>query len=107
MRERFPQFRLFEDPSRGLSWEGFLEPAAGRVFRVLVACPPTYPYQAPVLRVIEPLLRRGAPHLYVDGSLCVHRQRWDPMTGTAASCVPLVAAWLVGYFGWLELGEPF
>ncbi len=40
-------------------------------------------------------------------SICVHKASWDPMTGTAASCVGLAASWLIAYLNWLENGEVF
>ena len=106
MRERFPGFAL-RMGSDELFWEGTLEPVQGRRFRITLAYPSRYPYQEPVLRVLRPRLREGAPHRYVDGSICVHRSGWDPATGTAASMIPLASAWLVGYLNWLETGEGF
>ncbi len=107
MLDRFPAFTLLRGADGALRWEGWLEPVPARRFLISVRYPPHYPYAAPVLHVITPSLRSGSPHRYADGSLCVHKMRWDPATGTAASCVPLAAAWLVGYISWVELGESF
>ena len=106
MRERFPGFSL-RQRSDGLSWEGTLEPVPGRRFRVRLCYPSRYPYQEPVLRVLRPSLRNGSPHRYADGSICVHQSAWNPATGTAASMIPLAAAWLVSYLNWRENGEWF
>jgi ubiquitin-protein ligase len=107
MAERFPQFRLFIDEDGFLRWEGLLEPVPGRRFRVSVSYPRRYPYDPPKLTVDDPPLEPDAPHRYLDGSLCVHRSSWNPETVTAASTVPLVSAWLIGYLNWLESREAF
>jgi ubiquitin-protein ligase len=108
MRERFPQFVLTRDESGLLVWRGTLQPVRGiSAFGISVTVPVRYPYQAPVLRVERPKLRPGAPHLYLNGSLCIYRQSWDPMRGTVASVVPLAAAWLTAYEHWRQSGESF
>ena len=107
MRERFPGFSLRRRQSGELFWEGTLEPVRGRRFRIRLMYPSRYPYQEPVLRVVRPFLRDGAPHRYADGSLCIHRSGWNPATGTAASMIGLASGWLVCYLNWLENGEGF
>lgn len=107
MRSRFPNFSLLQTAGGELRWIGVLEPVPDREFVVSVRYPSTYPYAPPRFFVEEPPLRPGAPHVYSDNSLCVYKQQWNPMTGTAASCVPLVAAWLVGYLNWTENGQVF
>ena len=107
MRQRFPQFVLRRAARGLLLWDGVIEPHPGVSFRISVEYPPTYPYQEPVLRVDDPPLRAGAPHRYIDGSICIHKHHWDPATGTAASLVPLVAAWLVAYIHWTRTGEGY
>lgn len=108
MRSRFPGFKLTRAGDGGLRWVGVIEPVSGYPFFVSLRYPPHYPYQEPKSFVEAPPLRAGAPHVYAnDLSLCVHKAAWDPMTGTAAGCVPLVSAWLVAYVNWLESGETF
>jgi len=108
MRERFPGFILTRGVAGQLIWRGVLQPVkSAPAYEISVTVPPKYPYQPPVSRVERPALRRGAPHLYLNGSLCVYRQSWDPMRGTVASVVPLVAAWLTAYEHWRQTGESF
>lgn len=109
MRDRFPSFELRRGREGELYWRGNLQPVNSIVFVVAVRYPRTYPYNAPVLQVVEPRLHPGAPHRYADsdGSICIHKQGWNPATGTAASVVPLAAAWLVAYCHWLATGEAF
>ena len=107
MRERFPQFVLTESTSGLLIWRGILLPVAGSPFVISVTMPARYPYSAPELRAEQPRIRAGAPHLYANGTLCVHRLNWDPMRGTVVSVIPLAAAWLVGYLNWIRTGENF
>lgn len=104
MEERFPDFVLQRADDGTLYWEGEVEPFPEEVFLVSVSYPRRFPYERPVLRVEEPPLVKGAPHRYADGSLCIHADKWDPQRATAASCVPLIGAWLVRYVHWLEEG---
>jgi len=107
MRERFPQFALTRSPGGLLVWRGVITPVNGAAFEISVTMPARYPYEAPELRAEVPRIRPGAPHVYANGSLCVHRLNWDPMRGTVVSVIPLAAAWLVGYLNWTRSGEPF
>lgn len=106
MGERFSHLRLVRLGGE-LRWEGVIEPVRGQRFHIAIAYPARYPYAPPTLWVLDPAIQQGAPHLYADGSICVHRRQWDPMTGTAASLVPLAAAWLVAYLHWRTTGEGF
>lgn len=107
MLERFPQFLLTRSPAALLVWRGVLVPAEGVSFEITVTMPVRYPYVAPELRAERPPLRPGAPHLYANGTLCVHKLNWDPTRGTVASVIPLAAAWLIGYLNWTRTGERF
>ena len=108
MHERFPGFVLTRGAAGQLVWRGMLQPVRNAPnYEISVTVPARYPYEAPVLRVERPALRTGAPHLYLNGSLCVYRQSWDPMRGTVASVVPLIAAWLTAYEHWRQTGESF
>ena len=108
MRERFPLFAPIRTTNDALVWRGILRPTrTGKGYVVAVELPANYPYAAPILRVEQPALQPGSPHRYANGSLCIHRQSWEPTRGTIASVVPLAAAWLVAYEHWLRTGEDF
>ena len=107
MRERFPGFRLIEASDGSLRWIGALNPTPDSEFIVSLTYPADYPYREPKLRVERPSLVAGAPHVYNDGSLCIHRRGWDASRGTAVSEVPLIAAWLVAYQAWRRHGVSF
>jgi len=107
MAQRFPQFVLTRDPGALLVWRGIVEPIPGTRFEITATMPARYPYEAPELRVERPRLRAEVPHLYANGTLCIHKQNWDPMRGTVASVIPLASAWLVGYLAWLRTGQAF
>ena len=95
MRGHFPAFQLMKKTDRGLLWVGVLAPTPEDDFFVGVEYPDDYPHRAPALWVLEPELVPGALHVYSDGSCCIHSDSWNPDRGTAASCVPLIAGWLV------------
>lgn len=105
MKSRFPQFRLVETAASELRWIGWLEPVLGHRFLVSLRYPSSYPYASPDLFLEEPAMEAGAPHVYSSGACCVHKARWNPETGTAVSCVPLLSAWLARYLTWLACGE--
>lgn len=107
MHERFRGFRLVRTQDGSLRWIGVLNPTPDSEFVVSLTYPADYPYREPKLRVERPALQGGAPHVYNDGSLCIHRRSWDPSRGTAVSEVPLIAAWLVAYQAWWRHGVPF
>ncbi len=107
MCNRFPGFSLIEDASGQLLWVGVLEPQPQERFLVTLEYPKDFPYRAPALWVLEPPLAAGAPHVYADGSVCIHQTTWDAHRGTAASCVPLLSAWLLAYVVWLQTGERY
>jgi ubiquitin-protein ligase len=107
MSERFPTFVLTRSSAGLLVWRGVIRPIDDVSFAITATTPARYPYEAPELRVEQPPLRLGAPHLYASGALCIHKQNWDPMRGTVASVIPLASAWLVGYLAWLRTGEIF
>lgn len=108
MRERFPGFVLMSGAAGQLIWRGVLQPMQGAsAYEISVTVPARYPYEAPKLRVERPALRPDAPHRFLDGSICIYRQSWDPLRGTVASVVPLVAAWLTAYEHWRRTGESF
>lgn len=107
MGDRFPGFRLRVDGSASLFWVGVLTPLSDTEFVVAVVYPADYPYRAPSLWILEPDLTSGVPHMYPDGSICIHANNWDPERGTAVSCVTLIAGWLVAYVNWQRTGEAY
>ena len=78
MRQRFPGFVLVRYRDRNLAWHGTVEPIPGHRFEIALHYPYNYPYGEPKVRVRTPALRTGAPHVYGDGTLCVHRKGWNP-----------------------------
>ncbi len=107
MRDRFPVMELRQAPDGRLLWVGILRPVGDDPCVVAVIYPRTFPYTEPQLLILDPPLVPGAPHRYEDGAICVHRERWDPDRGTAASMVPLAAGWWVAYLNWRATGERF
>ncbi len=63
---------------------------------------------SPRVKVIAPALRRDAPHIYPDGSLCLYYppdESWQPSRFIANTIVPWAACWLARYELWLVTGE--
>jgi hypothetical protein len=105
MRKHFPQFVLRLD-SGNLCWDGIVEPIPGNLFHITIRYRDTHPYTEPETW-IDPPPPPGTPHVYCSGAICIHKQTWDPATGTAASLVPLVCGWLTAFVHWQEAGERF
>lgn len=105
MQEKYPQFVLKADKNRQLYWEGILQTNFDTLYRVSISYPFAYPYVKPRLDIVEPQVQINAPHLFVNGSLCVYPAHWDYKRATAPASVPLVAAWLALYEIYLRTGQ--
>lgn len=64
---------------------------------------------APLVNVVRPSVRSGAPHLFrpeVGRDLCLfYRGEWTPALSFAESIVPWCEEWLFYYERWLEVGR--
>jgi hypothetical protein len=109
MAQRFPSFALVRTDDAQLHWVGTLAPVPEYPFVVAASYSDRYPYVEPELRLLEPELETGAPHVYAETkTLCVHPAKgWDPERGTVAGSLALASAWLFLYVQWLETGERF
>lgn len=109
MAQRFPAFALLRTDDGQLHWVGILTPRPEYSFLIAASYPEKYPYGEPELRLLDPELAPGAPHVYAEtGTLCVHPSRgWDPNRGTVAASLALASAWLFLYVQWLETEERF
>jgi len=105
MAQKYPQFVLKMDQMGRLVWEGFLETNFGILYLVNVLYPEAYPWEEPQPRIIEPNIRRDAPHRYPDGRLCVHPEDANPKQYTAAEMVSMIIRWLALYEIFLRTGE--
>ena len=103
MAQHFPGFRYVSRPRP--SWIGRLAvPQFGRSFGVAYVYGDRYPDALPALYVLDPTLPSHTPHIYADGSICVHpddapMDRWTPPVSLA-----LASAWLVKFCDWNERG---
>jgi len=104
MQDRFAQFVLKKDRD-GLFWDGILITNFKTAYRVNIIYPKNYPYQKPVFRVVQPQIKSGSTHVYMNGSLCVYPKNWNHTRCTAPAGVPLVAGWLTMYEIWLQTGK--
>jgi hypothetical protein len=105
MKETYPQFVLKMDRDNRLFWDGLLKTNFGTLYRVNILYPRGYPYEKPKLLIVEPPLRRDAPHRFGDGSICVYPEGWNYKRTTAPSGIPLVAGWLALYEVFLRTGK--
>lgn len=106
---RFPGSTVALGPNR-LTWTGELQPSSlSRIYSVHLqydGChSPTVRVTAPVL---EPRPDASLPHVYRDGSLCLHVPgEWGRDMLIADSIVPWTAEWLFNYELWKVTGEWF
>ena len=91
-----------------LRWTGELQPSeVSRHYLVdLRSAPPFYP----LVFVRRPKLVFDAddnlPHIYPDGSLCLHEpDQWSPGDPIAETVLPWTSEWLLHYEFWLATGE--
>lgn len=96
-------------PNPGLLYlHGWIGPSPqinGR-YHVIVSIPPGYGRGVmPRGYVLEPPLRRGAPHLYSDGSLCLDHSGAFGARSTLVTFLAWATVWLTLHEGWLETGK--
>jgi hypothetical protein len=104
---RFPDGR-FRLSGGHLTWTAELQPTPlSRTYLIRV----TYQLgRQPKVVVIKPALDSrpgvGLPHVWKDGSLCLHRRRdWHPTMFLASSIVPWASEWLMYYEIWKATGS--
>lgn len=102
----FPDARVKLSPRR-LVWRGTITPTAlSRTYTVSIDySPPRYP----TIRVLAPTLhdrpRESIPHLFSDGSLCLHLDdEWSSTMLLVRTIVPWTSEWLFNYEIWLATG---
>lgn len=105
MQPSFPQF-VYGRVNGRPTWTGDLQPdPSSPCYRIRITlCLP----KSPRVNVITPTIRRDAPHLYADGSLCLYYPpdgSWLPTKFIADTIVPWTAYWLACYELWLLTGE--
>lgn len=106
LHARFPEVRA--DIKRGrLIWTGAIQPTPlSRTYRVQI----TYMAgRVPVVRVQEPVLEgrpdEPLPHVYGDGTLCLHLAgEWTPEMLIVDTTLPWTAEWLINYEIWQATG---
>ena len=91
-----------------LRWTGELQPSeVSRQYRVDLRYTPPHP---PRVLVRRPELVIDAdgnlPHIYPDGSLCLHEPgQWSPGDPIAETILPWACEWLLHYEFWRATGE--
>lgn len=107
LRGAFPKAKTKLTPTR-FTWTDTLQPTElSRVYtvRVILNAGPYYPK----VRVICPLLEtrpgESIPHLFDDGSLCLHLEdEWNSTMLMVDSTVPWTSEWLFNYEIWMGTG---
>lgn len=105
----YPQAELVEHEGR-VGWILAVMTARGNVYDIYIPYPLSYPDQEPRAWLDPPPQRAGNPHLYADGSICVHgdplwsneKYDWTPTVGFTS-----VRAWLELYEDWLYDRRPW
>lgn len=106
LRSRFPDAKGTVKPGR-LLWTGVLQPTPiSRSYRVEISYQPR---QLPQVRILDALTTRegeSLPHVYRDGTLCLHLSgEWNENMFLVDSIVPWTAEWLANYEIWLATGD--
>ncbi len=102
---RFPGFSYLRAGAEVI-WQGSLQPRE---------VSPAYLVEVryrlgrcPSVRVLQPALTPGAPHLYAGGTLCLYwpnEWAWRSHELVAETIIPWAALWLYYYELWLDTGE--
>jgi hypothetical protein len=106
LRGQFPEGKVDLRPAR-LVWTGTIQPTPlSRQYRVKVTYRAT---RLPVVRVLDHLEGRPGeplPHVYREGTLCLHLPgEWTPEMLVVDSTLPWTAEWLINYEIWKATGE--
>ncbi len=106
MKRAFPTLRYYRKNNLSY-WLGELKTSHsnhGIVYRVKII----YRYlKSSKVFVLSPALIENAPHLYSDGSLCLHYPKdgkWKYNSIIAKTIVPWICEWLYFYEVWQEYG---
>lgn len=105
MATRWPDFRLVRRRRQAeAAWNGKIRPSPlSEDYTVSLSIRTGRP---PEVRVLNPELKPrdgvdGLPHVYPDGSLCLHQSgEWHPGMLAAETVVPWASAWLYFYEIW-------
>lgn len=107
LRERFPNAQVTLKPTL-LDWSDAIQPTAmSRTYTVKI----TYDRRSyPKVRIIAPVLEsrpgESLPHVWSDGSLCLHvEDDWTPDMLIVNTTVPWASEWLIHYEIWKFTGE--
>jgi hypothetical protein len=97
MAEKYPSFKF-----KSGGWKGTLQPTVNSPkYNVKIQ---SHPFR-PRVFILFPQLKKGAPHMYPDGSLCLYYpsdKSFNDLTFIADTIVPWTAEWLYFYEVWLE-----
>jgi hypothetical protein len=106
LRGRFPQGTVRLTAAR-LVWIGTIQPTAlSRTYRVQVTYRTDRLPQVRVLDVLEGRPGEPLPHVYNDGTLCLHLPgEWAPDMFIVDSTLAWTAEWLFNYEVWKATGE--
>lgn len=107
LRDRCPRSPPAKITANSLRWTTRLAPTgASRTYPV---CITYFVGHYPKVRVLSRLATRdddGPPHVFGDGSLCLHvTDDWNSTMLIADTTVPWAAEWLFFYELWLPTGE--
>lgn len=104
---RFPGSELSMH-GRSITWTASLQPTPlSREYTVrLTYAPDGYPPRVKVLSQLASRPGEPLPHVYSDGSLCLHAAgEWSRDMLIADTTVPWACEWLLHYEIWLATGE--
>jgi len=106
LRLRFPNGKVRLAAAQ-LVWTGTIEPTPlSREYRVQVTCRTDRVPQVRVLDALEGRPGESLPHVYRDGTLCLHLPgEWAPDMFIVDSTLAWTAEWLFNYEVWRATGE--
>lgn len=106
LRARFPDAKGKLTPTRFV-WTGTLQPSPGsRFYTVHIALSDgRFPHVKVIRPTLEPRPGESIPHLFDDGSLCLHLENeWTSTMLMVDTTVPWTSEWLINYEIWKATG---
>ncbi len=96
MKQQFPHFKFKVDEER-VFWEGVITTKIGTQYFIEIIYPSDYPFERPIVNVIEPELESDCPLCYPRGNLRVYPDDWKYKKCNVPAGVKLVVDRLEDY----------
>ncbi|MBK8945344.1 MAG: hypothetical protein IPM32_08755 [Ignavibacteriae bacterium] len=101
----FPQFEFYGIDKKITSVRGLLTTNLNNSYNVRISVTDSYPYEIPIIELIDFEIDEECPHKYYAGNLCIMRPDHWSSVYSLAYVVARTAVWLNKYDIWRRNGK--